>query len=469
MARWPVAGALAVCLLSVLLCGCQPRARDSRPNLLIILIDTARADHLGCYGHHRPTSPNIDRLAERATLFDNAVAQSSWTLPSIASLLTGLYPTRHQAINIKSRLPLWRVTLPEILQERGYRTGAVISNTLVSSKYNMHQGFDDFDESMKGDYLDVTSEEVSNRAIQWLKDNHRDPFFLFLHYYDPHHAYIEHPGFEFSEPYGGWIDPKARLQQIRTRLWAVKPRDAAYLASLYDSEIAFTDHHVGRVLKTLDRLGLDGSTLIVITSDHGEEFMEHGWLGHTRDLYEEIVHVPLILRNPAMPEMPSHFHPPVELIDIMPTLLEMLGVSWDNSGIDGASFMGALSGAAYSDTIAFSDMCMLPIADRTGQTEAFPDDGIKYYDIRSLRMGHWKLVRNMTEGNCEIYNLRSDPGETVNLTGATVDPWFHFMEQELLRWIDAVENLALTENAAPDSFALDAETEERLRSLGYIQ
>jgi arylsulfatase A-like enzyme len=433
------------------------------------MIDTLRADHLGCYGYARPTTPNIDELAARATLFENAVAQSSWTLPSVASFHTGLYPTRHQAINVESALPPWRRTLAEILREDGYRTGAVVSNTLVSSRYGLHQGFDDFDESRLGGYMEVSSAEVSDEAIRWLQKNRDAPFFLFLHYFDPHYAYLEHEGHEFGDPYDGWLEPDFRMERIRSTLWRVKPEDLAHLRDRYDSDVAFTDHHIGRVLRELDKLGLDRTTLVLLTSDHGEEFMEHGWLGHTRDLYEEIVHVPLILRSPVLPELPARFSGLVELIDVMPTLIDLLGVEWDGSGIDGRSFLGSLLGEAHTDTLAFSDLCMIPLHKQEELVSTFKQEGVEYNNVRSLRDGPWKLVYKFSSQRAEIYDLRSDPGEKTSLIGTDEGAPALQMEQQLLSWLDAMETVALAEQAMADSVVLDAETEERLRSLGYIQ
>lgn len=464
-------GALLLGFGLALIHGCQPTVQSERLNLLVILIDTLRADHLGCYGYDkRPTSPNVDRLATQGTLFENAVAQSSWTLPSAASLLTGLYPTRHQALNTKARLPDWRETLSEVLQEKGYRTGAVVSHTFVSSTYNLDQGFDEFDESQQAGYLQVTSAEVSDLAIRWLERNRRSAFFLFVHYFDPHHAYIEHPGFEFSEPYDGWINPRERLITMGKKRWRMRPEDFAHLEALYDSEIAFTDHHVGRLLDALERFGLDGTTLIVFTADHGEEFMDHGWLGHTRQLYEETVHVPLILRNPRLPDLPDRFTPPVELIDLMPTLLDMLRVDRDGRGIDGRKFTDALLGEAYSDTIAFSEVCMVPAADRVPRGTPSSESPRRYLDRASVRMGRWKLLHDAENERTELYDLASDPGEKENLLDSETSPDVDRIRELMTGWLAETEGTALAENVVTDSIrVLDEETEERLRALGYVQ
>jgi arylsulfatase A-like enzyme len=459
--------------LASLLClaGCGPKGRSSdQPNLLLIVIDTARADHFGCYGYDRPTSPRIDGLAGTGTLFGHAVSQSSWTLPATACILTGLYSTRHLAINPSSSIPLWRDTLAEVLQERGYRTGAVVSHVLVSSKYNFDQGFQHFDESNLSDPFSVTSPEVTDGAIRWLKKNRRDPFFLFLHYFDPHHVYNEHPGFEFSQVYNGWVDPKARLQDVWSRRWHLKTEDLDYIRALYDSELAFTDHHIGRVLDELQRLGLEESTIVAITADHGEEFMEHGWLGHTRHLYEETIHVPLIVRDPTRPNLPSRLEAAVELTDLMPTLVEMLGVSWDGGGVDGQSLLPYLQGGAPPDTVLFSEFCERPVAQRVLPGESSEGTGTPYGDLRSMQTGRWKIVYNAAGDTYEVYDLVSDPGETVNLNTPESKQDFGVLRESLIDWMTAIQELALAESEGSGSIiTLDPETEERLRALGYIQ
>lgn len=460
------AGALVVGVVAMVAHGCQPRIHPGPLNLVVVFIDTIRADHLGCYGHSRPTSPNIDRLAARGTRFGNAISQSSWTLPSAASLLTGLYPCRHQVIRKVARLPGWRETLAEVLRARGYRTAAVVSHSLVSSDHHLDQGFDFFDESNVTGHTGISSPGVTAVALEWLRSNEHRPFFLFLHYFDPHFLYLEHEGFEFENPYRGFVKPEADFRTIQAQRRSLGFRGMLCLRAQYDSEIAFTDHHVGLVLDEIERLGLGESTFLVVTGDHGEEFMEHGWLGHTVHLYEETIHVPLVLYHPALGRMPETFDAPVELVDLMPTVLEMLGVDWDAGPIDGLSFLGALEGKAPPDSAVFSEVCyedVTALRDPNRTRSRNPN-------VRSLRMGPWKLVYDVNGERWELYDLDSDPGETRNLGADPAARRFGDMKRRLSEWMKGQERLALTENAVPDTIPLmDRETEERLRALGYVQ
>ncbi len=443
--------------------GCQSRTRLPRMNLLVIFVDTLRADHLGCYGYTRNTSPNIDRFAEGSTLFLNALSQSPWTLPSTASLFTGLYPTRHQTITRQTELPDHRRTLAEILRDHGHRTGAVVSNIFVSSKYNLDQGFDDFDESEVGGHRDISSPGVTALGIEWLREHGEAPFFLFLHYFDPHHDYLGHPEFPFGEPYEGWVDSTMRFEELKEKRHGLGPEDIAYLVSLYDSEIAFTDHHVARVLDELDRLGLAESTLVVLAADHGEGFMDHDWLGHTRGLYEELIRVPLILRNPQMANLPHVFTPQVEMIDLLPTILDMLGIEKEARGIDGSSFVRALQGRVELSSPAFSEVCFHPLA--------FPEDmqirpGVNF---RSVREGDWKLIHAVALDELELYDLATDPFEKNNLARSTDGKPRERLRSVLAEWTAGTEETARQENLASNLFQIDPETEERLRALGYVQ
>lgn len=458
---WAVVSALLLAPIQ----GCQPRIDSDRLNLVIIWVDTLRADHLGCYGYTRPTSRNIDSLAAEGTLFTRAVSQSPWTLPSTASLLTGLYPTRHGATNRRARLPDFRSTLAEVLREHGYRTSAVVSHTLVSSKYNLDQGFDEFDESHVSGHLGVSSPGVTETAVEWLRSNSRSPFFLFLHYFDPHYAYIEHEGYEFSQPYEGWVNPEEKFIITQSLCRRLEADDIRFLTDRYDSEIAFTDHHIELVLDELRRLGLEGSTVIVLAGDHGEEFMEHGWLGHTRHLYEELIRVPLILYNPAMRQLPDTFEAPAELIDVMPTLLEMLKVDWDAGSIDGRSLLGVLEGKAAPDSVVFSEVS-IPHVHALGTKDW---QRVMNLNLRSMQLGRWKLIHDVFHENWQLYDLISDPGETMNLVAQTEDGRLERMETLLLDWMEAEAELALAENTAPDTLAVvDEESKERLRALGYV-
>lgn len=444
---------------------CQSRVSPPRINLVIILVDTLRADHLGCYGYERPTSPNIDRLASGGTLFENAVSQSSWTLPSAASLLTGLYPMRHQAVWRKAQLPLARITLAEVLSAEGYATGAVVSHSLVSSDHDLDQGFDFFDETHISGHAGISSPGVTDVAVRWLRENRGQPFFLFLHYFDPHYAYLEHEGYEFGQRYEGWVDPKAPFRTIQTQRGRLDQGDIEFLRDRYDGEIAFTDHHIGIVLGELDRLGLTERTVVVLVGDHGEEFLDHGWLGHTTHLYEEIVRVPLIVHHPGMNGLPDRVAEPVELIDVLPTVLAMSGVDSVPAGIDGRNLLAMLEGRAPADTTAFSEVCL-----RSLHANASDASGRTSLDLKCLRCGRWKLIHDAARQSWELYDLPVDPAEEEDLASTAPRSLMDGLRNQLVERAAALERLARVENAVCDSIVgVDPEREERLRALGYVQ
>ncbi|MCK4547879.1 MAG: sulfatase [Candidatus Eisenbacteria sp.] len=452
-------------LIAAVVPGCQRRIDRGPPNVVIILIDTLRPDHLGCYGYPRETSPNLDRLAGGGTIFWNAVAQSSWTLPSAASLLTGLYPTRHQAINKSAVLPLHRETLAEVLHSEGYRTAAVVSHTLVSSDYNLDQGFELFDETHISGHLEISSPGVTDVATRWLRENGETPFFLFLHYFDPHYAYLEHEGFVFPTSCRGRVKADVPFHTIQMQRRELGQEGVECLMALYDSEIAFTDYHIGVVLEELRRLGLEESTMVVVTGDHGEEFMEHGWLGHTVHLYEETVRVPMILCGPGMRRAPQRVNQLVELVDVMPTLLDLLGIDRDPATMDGRSFRDALDGKEQRGGRAFSEVGFDDVFSRLDRNR----EPSRNPNLRAVRSGSWKLILDPVDRRWEFYDLAADPGERVNLAAMSSDERFTTMKQWMVVWMNRQDELALRENTAPDTLrVLDEETRERLKALGYI-
>lgn len=459
-----ILGALSIAALMILIPTCQPEVPPSRMNLVLIILDTVRADHMGCYGYSRSTTPSMDRLAEEAVVFDSAIAQSSWTVPSIASLFTGLYPTRHQALTKRSRLPDRRETLAEALRDSGYRTAAFVSHNLGSSRFNMGQGFDEFDETHAQGTRYVSSRGVSDLAVEWLRGNEDTPFFLLLHYFDPHYPYVFHHGYAFGVSYDGWLNPGIQIRDLRAKADSVGSADLAYLRGFYDGEIAFTDYHVGRVLEELQSLDLDRSTVVLITADHGEEFKEHGTFGHAQNLYEDLIRVPLILHHPRERDLPSRFGTLVEHVDVMPTLLDLLGIEWDGTNVDGASFWPALRGAAEPDSVAFSELSFW-----FAQSDPKYDEHEYRPNYRSVREGYWKLIYDVDTKEYELYDLEMDPGETNDLAAISDEKRFERLEGLLTDWMLEMERVGREENPSPDTVrVVDPRVEEKLKALGYV-
>lgn len=367
--------ALVTAPVLALVCSCGPApsepalpsetAAAPKPNLLVISIDTLRADRLGCYGYQRPTSPQIDRLAAEACVFDAAQSASSWTLPSMSTLMTGLSASTHRCTQLSSRLDPSQITLAEMLRDNGYDTAIVASHIFITTSFGLQQGYTHVDTSVVQDEQDITSHEVADRGIEWVTeqaralsrppvqglaaDHRRAPWMLWLHFFDPHAPYLVHPG--ISEAFGTESD-----------------------AERYDGEIAYTDLHVGRLLDALRASPDWNNTIVVIVADHGEEFGEHGHHGHGYSLHEECVRVPLIVRVPGLAA--RRVLEPVPTIDLVPTLLELTGTKWTHE-LPGLSLVPALSTGQQVPRRALSEVSWQARQDiRCVQAE-----GWKYFDF----------------------------------------------------------------------------------------
>lgn len=432
----------AAALLGLLLAACAEPPEAPRPNVLLIVVDTLRRDHLGAYGYQRATSAQIDRLAADAVRYDEAQSQAPWTLPSVAAILTGRDVAPLGIVDDVNVLDDSLVLLSEALKQRGYATGAIVSHKFVSADWGFDQGFDHFDDSHAQGHMAVTSPAVTDAAIAFI-DAHRDQrFFLFLHYFDPHFAYIEHEGFRFEPetPYEGWITSGTRFRRLMQREATLTPADAREMARLYDSEVAFTDHHIGRVLARLRDLKLYDHTLVVLTGDHGEEFLDHGRIGHGKTLYQELVGVPLVVRYPGRP--PGAVERPVALVDLFPTILTLAG------GVPGAEVEGSsLLEAPEGERFIFAS------TERQG-------------GLRAVRSGRFQLIHRLL-GGPELYDLSLDPSERHNLLapGAAAPPAAPV--ERLSRALQAHE-ARLARAPRPEQRELSSEQRRQLEDLGYL-
>lgn len=425
--RWSTAGAVFLFGLTLLIAyplsrpatgrpaSAGARGSDGRPNLVLILVDTLRADRLSVYGYDRRT-PAIDRLAQEGILFVNAIAQASWTKPSVASILTSLYPSGHQTYRKLDILPDRVVTLAEALAGDGYYTAAFANNPNLSSAFNFDQGFLEF-HYLAPDYFFYATEstshlalygglrlvrerflspwkypehyyrdarEVTDRAIRWLEGQPPQPFFLLLHYMDPHDPYFVHP-------YNG--EGVARVHTPRP-----DPTQAERLSALYDGEVVFLDAHLGRLFAFLRQGGLYDGAMILLTSDHGEEFYEHGGWWHGTTLYDEQIRVPLIVKPPGGRPSNSRVEEQVRSIDVAPTLLAAAGVPVPPA-MQGQPLLGD---------------------GPVGVEVVFAEEDFEGNSIRAIRRRDWKLIQ-ANPGNPrglrpkELYRLEQDPWERQNL------------------------------------------------------
>jgi arylsulfatase A-like enzyme len=454
------------------------RARTSdRPNVLLVSGDTLRADHLGSHGYRRPTSPRLDALAKTAVRFSRAYAQSPWTTPSHVSMLTGLYPSGHRVNQSFTELARFlggrggyrllspRVeTLAEILRREGYRTLARTGGVGVDSTLGFDRGFDVYENDTELD------PGTFSRLTGWLDAYGDAPWFLFLHTYEVHAPYkrTDLASAVLSEEQRAEIDRMrsegriggSGLFESHLRSRGLLRRDVT--EALYDGGILFMDGFFGRLLDELRRRGLDERTIVVFTSDHGEEFADHHpdrfYDSHCSPVYDELLHVPLIVRVPGR-FAPRTVADPVESVDIVPTLLQLLGIRVPET-VQGESLVGLMRGGKAPSTWTLSEAtCEGP-------------------EMKALREGRHKLVVASPPGGERsglaavserwLFDLRRDPGERTNLVERDAAR-ARAMEERLLSVLARV-------TASPDGVAArhpgDAvgdELRERLRALGYVE
>ncbi len=463
---------LALFLLAAL--SCTPRAPPSAgppasaptappPAIVLIVVDTLRRDHLGCYGYARPTTPTLDRLAAESTRYDDVRSAAPWTTPSVGALLTSQFPTALAIHATESPLPDGFATLPELLRDAGWSTAAAVSHTFVSARWRFDRGFEWFDDSNALGHGAVTSDAVTERGIAYLEAMATlapaKPFFLWLHYFDVHYDYIDDPAWSGGGPrdYAGPVKsalPFGELTKLLRRK-QLGERDLAEIVRLYDAEIARVDAAIGRVLARLRELGRWDATLVAVTADHGEEFLDHGWLGHLKTLHEELVRVPLIVKWPVgVGPAPGVDARPAATIDLMPTLLEVAGVA-PRGVLQGQSLLAQDDGEARA---------------RFAETQT--TQGIA---LRSIVVGPWKLVRDDAADRDHLYRLDRDPtgsrdllaGEGVEALSESERAEIAAREQQLRARLDAWRAGCEAAQRIGQQVELSDAEKEALRAIGY--
>ncbi|MCX8160546.1 MAG: tetratricopeptide repeat protein [Candidatus Saccharicenans sp.] len=400
--------------------GYQPENAASA-NILLITLDTTRADHLGCYGYKEARTPSIDRLAREGIRFANAYCPAPLTLPSHASILTGLEPFRHRVRNNGHYLPPEVRTVAEALKERGYKTAAFVSSFSVDSRFGLDRGFEVYDDTFEADLpfkatnAERRAADTFSRFARWLDNNYRQKFFCWVHYYDPHLPY----------------DPPA-------------PFDQEFSQRPYDGEIAYMDVYVGRLLQALDEKGLLDKTIIIVAGDHGEGLGARVELGHGIFLYEETIRVPLIFWGKQVFTRPQVVEPRVRLTDLAPTILSWIGAGEEASHLQGRSLENFFLGKEKKD--------------REAVVETFyPRENFGWSELIGIISGRWKLIQSPRP---ELFDLRADPEERVNLFSTNQD-----LAAELRQ---KLESTLLGTSSATSGGAARPEDLERLRSLGYL-
>lgn len=444
-----------------------PALKD-KPNIILIMVDALRANRLNCYGYAPRTSPHIDVLAADGIRFETCITQSSWTKPSTATLLTSLYPSSHQAIYKSNMLPDPVVTLAELMTAGGYFALGFANNANITPIFNFDQGFNEyiflkpryffmspesgfqltgynqlrlmrerfFSQAKYVHYYYQDAQVVNEKAISWLEKLQRSRFFLFIHYMETHDPYFVHP-------YNG-------VGYARVSNPKPDPSVAGLYSETYNGELRYVDQAVGELCRWLKDRGLYNDALIVLTADHGQEFYEHGGWWHGTTLYEEQIHVPLIVKLPNQEAAGTTDHRMVRCLDIAPSILTLAGIS-PHPSMQGQSFLGSASNSW------------------PGVEEVFSEEDHEGNVVRSLRTRQWKLIQanpNNPRGlpTVALHNLAEDPQENNNLAsgrGELVDQLRPRLEQKLA--------LALGVSVTPQEKEIDEATRERLKSLGYVQ
>jgi arylsulfatase A-like enzyme len=425
------------------------------PNLVLVTVDTLRADHLGCYGYARPTSPHIDALAAGAERYTRCQATSAWTVPSHASLFTGRFPSQHGAHNIPTPrgeeqrfrgLGSGTRTLAEALAAEGYRTGAFVSNAVyLAPKLGFGRGFEVYEARRLG------ADALNEPLLRWLDERDPRPFFLFVNYMDAHRPYAADPLPASALPPASREHPGALLDRLCEAVLGgdgPAPRELTEAVVLqYDTGIAHADRAVGQLLGRLRELGLDDSTLVVVTSDHGEHFGEHRLVEHSKDVYQEVLHVPLIVKRPGQREGRVDQRL-ISLADVPALIRESMPA--DLSARLARDFPGPPGGRE-------------PVAEQHyAQTRDMRSSwGARFERVReAMFAGRYKLIRS-SDGSHELYDLPADPEEQENLFGERPE-----LAARLLQALERALAAPPEPSAAPAGLS-EAERAE-LRALGYL-
>lgn len=461
----------------------------NRPNIIIVLADALRPDHLSCYGYHKSSSPNLDNFAEECILFKSAFSASPSTVSSVPSILTGLYPSLHgtgvdgNVLTLRKGIP----ALPEVLKKEGYTTVGLNTNPLMAGEHGYNRGyvshFDLFplkkktrlfgateytpegfpkEESTEFNQPYVCSRGVNKQVAEWLKNDGRQPFFMWIHYMDTHSPYLP------REPYfsqysndkskGQIVSFMKQLNQIYERLHRdsdlITREERALILDCYDSEIRYFDESFNNLLILLKSHNLLSNTVMIVTSDHGEEFWEHGRWGHYVRMYDINLHVPLLLKYPCLTSKGKRISKQVRNIDIFPTIIDILNIKPEY-------YLSGISLLPFVDNENLAPE--IPVLSEGGgvirlSTKAYID---RMYSLRTPR---WKYIKNVTQNEKQLYQLQNDPLELRNVVHESY-------AQDTIRNLDLkIDGLLKSAAKSKEEISLpklDSQIIERLKALGY--
>jgi arylsulfatase A-like enzyme len=424
------------------------------PNIIVYLIDALRTDHLGVYGYERPVSPNIDAFASRATVFEDAVAQTSWTRSAVASMFTGLDPLRTGVIGRDDALSPAAETLAERLKSCGYTTAAFVFNGNAGEKYNLDQGFDIFIRSSEGRY----SSDVLNLELFKLLDSGdlKQPFLLYIHTIDPHAPYLPPDEWrmkfapDVEDPGIGEMDRLKQLKKLRKQKLKdglpFDPELTEDIVALYDAEIAFNDATFGEFLEKLESMNILDGSVVIFLADHGEEFWDHGHWSHGESLYNEVLSIPLIIKHPSQ-QIGARSGTLVQQTDLFPTILDY--------------------GSCLNEGDA-TGRTLRSLVESRGQPISEPVFSVLDLDTRSgtsITTEGWKLIFPLSKHlgkEPQLFDRTSDPREMTNVFDE-----YPIVAGYMLHLLHQQQNLPV-EPLDPDKAVVDEELESELRALGYV-
>lgn len=444
-----------LCLASGSICG----QKEAKPPVILVIIDTLPAGHSSAYGYERSTTGSLERLAADGVRYEHAVAASPWTLPSIASIFTGVIPSSHQAgmhldpwTMDDRRLTRMRpsaITLAELFSEHGYKTAGFFNNPFVHPEFGLDKGFETYD-YVGGDNLNIRkADQVVKDAEAWIEKTGEGPFFMVLHFFDPHLAYG--PPLVFAGPYIAGYNGSLQapfnpdLSAIRSGAVELSDEDKQFAAGLYDGEAAFTDGELGRFIAFLKDKGIYERALIIVTADHGEEFWEHGGFEHGHSLHREVLEVPLIFKYPGADNAGKVGSGYVSTMDIFPTVGEFLGWSLPFS-LNGVSLYPRGGKTAVRPHIIVSE-----------NLHYGPQQQSYYAD-------NFKLIVTNDTGKIIVYDVSRDPGETIDVFGLAPLP--ESIKNQVEHMARDIDNLI--KGGKPQVADIDQDTLKKLQSLGYI-
>ncbi len=434
-------------------------------NVVLIVLDTVRTDRLGCYGNQASITPEIDRFAGGAVQFENAFSHAPWTLPSVASIFTSQYPVQHGAgghLDAYKILNDDAVTIAEVFQRAGVVTGAITNVLFLTKKFGLTQGFDTVDATVpKSNILVRRAGTTTDAALRWLDEHKEKHFFLFVHYFDPHLTYD--PPQPFRERFADAQDAHSNnylfginKEMIKFRRGRIKLDSELIkrLEKLHNGEVAYVDHEVGKLLNGISQRGLDNNTTIVLTSDHGEEFGDHGGFEHGHTLYDELLHIPLIIRTPGISPKRGEgsanavgmaVTTTVRLIDIAPTLCELVGIDPDPAFL-GKSLVMLLQGKKEKDRPVLS------------QGNLWGKSGTAW------RKEDFKLIRQSSEQQYQLFDINADPQERTDLSDEVPKRC-----ADMIRDLEFFLGSISVQSVSGEAPTLTREQIQQLRSLGYLK